>query len=344
MVKPKVKILLAYFKPTYLFKNDWLIPVHAGRAVAMSESRDGFLTPEQIKWMQKNTIGDDSGDNISRLNRNFCEMTVQYWAWKNFDKIGNPDFIGFMQYRRQLILSSVCQTIQSGEHARGYPVFFLSRPDKNYIDRIGLIQKNIISILNRYDVILPKLADFSLRNTTVREDLKIEIEGIKIEDLDNFVNYVKEREYEFGCYFEEKINGAGKFLYMLMITSKQIFMEYAEFCFGLLQGFNKQLDVSQYTPNGKRSIAYIGEILCSVYFQYMIEKKGMRAYEADVMMVQNTDVDQESLWKMRCRYFGYYLLSKVCVGEKRRQFKQKRKAYRQKLKNNLPMMVNGKKI
>ena len=33
MVKPKVKILLAYFKPTYLFKNDLLIPVHAGRAV-----------------------------------------------------------------------------------------------------------------------------------------------------------------------------------------------------------------------------------------------------------------------------------------------------------------------
>ena len=100
MVKPKVKILLAYFKPTYLFKNDLLIPVHAGRAVAMLESRDGFLTPEQIKWMQKNTIGDDSGDNISRLNRNFCEMTVQYWAWKNFDAVGNPDFIGFMQYRR----------------------------------------------------------------------------------------------------------------------------------------------------------------------------------------------------------------------------------------------------
>lgn len=76
----------------------------------------------------------------------------------------------------------------------------------------------------------------------------------------------------------------------------------------------------------------------------MIEKKGMRAYEADVMMVQNTDVDQESLWKMRCRYFGYYLLSKVCAGEKRRQFKQMRKAYRQKLKNSLPMTVNGKKI
>lgn len=101
-----------------------------------------------------------------------------------------------------------------------------------------------------------------------------------------------------------------------MITSKKIFMEYAGFVFPILSGFNRILDVSEYSPNGKRTIAYLGELLYSAYFQYMIEKKGMRAYEADVMMVQNTDVDQESLWKMRCRYFGYYLCQK-CVRAKK---------------------------
>ena len=49
MVKPKVKILLAYFKPTYLFKNDLLIPVHAGRAVAMSESRNRLSGCKRIR-------------------------------------------------------------------------------------------------------------------------------------------------------------------------------------------------------------------------------------------------------------------------------------------------------
>ena len=45
----------------------------------------------------------------------------------------------------------------------------------------------------------------------------------------------------------------------------------------VLSGFNRILDVSEYSPNGKRTIAYLGELLYSAYFQYMIEKKGMRA-------------------------------------------------------------------
>ena len=28
-------------------------------------------------------IGDDTGDNISDRNPQYCEMTAQYWAWKN---------------------------------------------------------------------------------------------------------------------------------------------------------------------------------------------------------------------------------------------------------------------
>lgn len=27
-------------------------------------------------------------------------MTALYWAWKNYDKLGNPDYIGLMHYRR----------------------------------------------------------------------------------------------------------------------------------------------------------------------------------------------------------------------------------------------------
>ena len=41
---------------------------------------------------------DDEGDNISQKNKTYCELTAQYWAWKNED----ADYYGFFHYRRYL--------------------------------------------------------------------------------------------------------------------------------------------------------------------------------------------------------------------------------------------------
>lgn len=36
-------------------------------------------------------IGDNTGDNISLRNSNYCELTGLYWAWKNL----KCDYIGY---------------------------------------------------------------------------------------------------------------------------------------------------------------------------------------------------------------------------------------------------------
>ena len=41
---------------------------------------------------------DDDGDNISQKTKTYCELTAQYWAWKNED----ADYYGFFHYRRYL--------------------------------------------------------------------------------------------------------------------------------------------------------------------------------------------------------------------------------------------------
>ena len=62
------------------------------------------MSEKDYQWMLDNMIGDDTGDNISELNRNFNELTAIYWAWKNYDKLGNPDYIGLAHYRRFLAI------------------------------------------------------------------------------------------------------------------------------------------------------------------------------------------------------------------------------------------------
>ncbi len=99
-MKKNIKILVCYHKKDELFKNDILVPIHCGRALACEASKDGKISEEDYKWLINNMIGDDTGDTISDLNREFNEMTAIYWAWKNYDKLGNPDYIGLNHYRR----------------------------------------------------------------------------------------------------------------------------------------------------------------------------------------------------------------------------------------------------
>lgn len=47
---------------------------------------------ERFPW----AFHDDEGENIANLNPRYCELTTQYWAWKNI----NADYYGFCHYRR----------------------------------------------------------------------------------------------------------------------------------------------------------------------------------------------------------------------------------------------------
>lgn len=73
-------------KDIELRKKEWDILIQAG--AALTTERMGCLT-------------DDTGDNISGENRNYCECTALYWIWKN---TFGQDYVGLCQYRRRFRL------------------------------------------------------------------------------------------------------------------------------------------------------------------------------------------------------------------------------------------------
>ncbi len=100
---PQVKILVSYIKPSFLFKTEILTPIHLGCAVEKEISKDGAISEEDILWLHNNCISDDDfKDSISLVNRRVGFLTGTYWAWKNYDKLGNPEYFGSFGYRRLL--------------------------------------------------------------------------------------------------------------------------------------------------------------------------------------------------------------------------------------------------
>ena len=74
------KIIIATHKKYRMPSDEMYVPVHVGAA---GKADLGYTR-------------DDSGDNISLKNKNYCELTGLYWAWKNLD----ADCIGLAHYRR----------------------------------------------------------------------------------------------------------------------------------------------------------------------------------------------------------------------------------------------------
>lgn len=85
MKDKNITIIVATHKKYKMPSDSMYLPVHVG-----SEGKD------IIEGYQR----DDDGENISKLNLFFCELTGLYWAWKNL----KSDYIGMTHYRRHFSL------------------------------------------------------------------------------------------------------------------------------------------------------------------------------------------------------------------------------------------------
>ena len=204
------------------------IPIHCGKAIYKDDGSAGYLP----------TLGDNTGDNISAKNPNYCELTAMYWAWKNDDS-KPEDIIGLNHYRR-----------------------YFSEP----MDNMKLMtQQTMEEFLDRADFIVNGCGtDFD--NT--QSDEESAYNGYKrnhcIVDLNNALVGTAELFPELFKTINNQVKHSGAMaLCNMLITKKKYFDEYCEYLFPVLNYVESKVDFTddRHQGYGARVFGFLGERL-----------------------------------------------------------------------------------
>lgn len=217
-----IKIIVATHKPYKMPADEVYLPVHVGRNI--SNNWQGTEL--------ENYAGDNTGDNISSKNRNYCELTALYWAWKNLDY----EYLGLAHYRRHF---------KGGSGDKWQSILTKSDAEK---------------LLDRYNVILPKKRDYFIESTYDQY-----VHAHNRQDLDKTLEIIKEFYPEYIPAWDRVMKSTRGHRFNMFIMKKEILDSYLQWLFDILFKLEEVLDISGYSANDRRVFGFVSERLLDVW-------------------------------------------------------------------------------
>ena len=315
MPEKNIKILLVTHKPCEIPKFPYIVPIHAGRDVALEASKDGTISKKDFDWLLNNTIGDNTGDNISKRNRYYSECSALYWAWKNYDKLDNPDYLGLMHYRRHFIFSNgyFKEKLKTANiFCKAFYIIEEDFIDANYLNRIGFNTSNIQNAISNYDAILSYPCQmnicYPIDKSSVRDDYIFNIPQVNVNDFDLMVEILKKKYPNYSDKIHKFINNPNKYSFQMFIMKRELLFKYCEFLFDILFEIENSVDFTTYGPNGKRTLGYLAEILSALFFVIKDPNKQYKKLELGVTFCkypETSDILKQKANDLKFSYFKY---------------------------------------
>lgn len=276
-----IKILISYHKPATLLKSDILTPINVGRALL---KKDNFRESSfETVWLNRHMIGDDTGDNISEKNREFCELTSLYWAWKNLPALSNPEYLGFMHYRRHL-----CFDLNNSDQLNKYGLLEENVIDEEYIRKYKLDDANISSVVKSADIVTVKPCDsMNLGSRNNYDHYKSSSPYLHIQDYDKAIKILKEQYPEYAEDADIYNQSTKGYFTNIFIMKTPLFKEFASWLFNILFTLEKQVDLKLYNVQESRIFGYISEWLFGIWYTH--NSKKYKCIELKRTFVKKTD-------------------------------------------------------
>lgn len=187
-------------------------------------------------------VRDNTADNISSKNTSYCELTAQYWLWKN----STADIKGLVHYRR----------ILGSPNAHAVPFESIdTRRNK------AVAGTEIESLLKTHDVILPKSHNY-VSETALGHYERSHISG---EGFSIIREYLVLKYPKYVDNLDVVLNSKHSHLLNILIANSDVFDSYSEWLFDVLGEVGSKLDISNYSPVEKRVFGYLSELLIDVW-------------------------------------------------------------------------------
>ncbi|TKI05760.1 DUF4422 domain-containing protein [Martelella alba] len=261
-----VKIYTSHHKPSAFLDASAIVPLHVGKALSYNDI---------------GCDGDDTGENISYKNPYYCELTAQYWVWKNAPA---SDFVGFMHYRRHLNFSEK-QDYQED-------IWGVVNDDvisSQYQDKFAITDDGISRCLQDTDILLPKKWDVRAagsKNNLHHYETSAHLHGKDYQAALNCLTTLYP-EYEAAAKaFNDATDG---YYTNIFVMRWDIFQTYCAWLFSILNALENQIAFDNYNKQEQRVIGHIAERLFNIFIIHQREKNNLNIRE-----LQRTFVRHES--------------------------------------------------
>ncbi len=235
-------------------------------------------------------LGDDTGDNISELNKNFSEYSVIYWAWKNND----CDYYGLCHYRRFLSFSKrkfAQEGFQVVMPSLSHACIHAAGLDDEQLMRRE-IEKYDMIIPKDHDVILDECKDYRMRSSK-QFWLKYHASYLKPSEFDLMLDLIKKHNPEYYKDAVSYMKGTRFRGFNCFVMKKELFIEFCEYAFPILFEFHEKSDRRWNSTLTNRNVGYVGEWLYSIWVENKIKSGKYKIKETQLIGFADTNVQEQ---------------------------------------------------
>lgn len=269
MPKTNIKIFISSHKPARFLNNHIFQPIQVGAAL-----NDHSFPAKCLR--------DDTGKHISADNPRFCELTAQYWAWKNFD----AEYYGFFHYRRYL---SFCTNPKDRPDLWGNLI--CPALDDDAVAKYHWNESQATQLITQYDIILPQPHDIRTM-PSMGKTLRDQYAGsgcLHAKDLDIMLDVLREKYPDYLPYAENYLRGHQTYLNNMFIMKKELFRAYCDWLFDILFECDRRIDYSGYSIEALRTPGHLAERLLNIYIAYLKDHATYRIAELPTVFFLETD-------------------------------------------------------